>query len=69
MKFQNSEGFHHVLDQCCHFPAAISTKADVFHHAFFKPCHIVPNAAIPFLFHHAFSEHFIMLFPNSAVFF
>ena len=24
---------------------------------------------IPFLFHHAFSKHFIMLFPNPAVFF
>ena len=40
-----------------------STKADVFRHAFFKPC------CIPFLFHHAFSEHFIILFPNPAVFF
>ena len=46
-----------------------STKADMFHHAFFKPCHIFLNAAIPFLFHHAFSKHFIMLFPNPAVFF
>ena len=46
-----------------------STKADVFRQAFFKPCRIFPNAAIPFLFHHAFSEHFITLFPNLAVIF
>ena len=59
---QNSEGFHHVPDQCCHFPP----KADVFHHDFFKPCHIFPNAAIPFLFHHAFSKP-CCIFLNPAI--
>ena len=65
MKFQNSIGFHHVPDQCCHFPPK---PTDVFCHAFSKPCHIFPKAAIPFLFHHAFSKHFIMILPTLPFF-
>ena len=45
-----------------------SAKADMFCNAFSKPCRIFPNAAIPFLFHHAFSEHFIMILPTLPFF-
>ena len=65
MKFQNLEGFHHVPDQCCHLPAAIFHQSRCVSSCFFQ---ILPNAAIPFLFHHAFSEHFIMIPPTLPFF-
>ena len=46
------------------FQLPFSTKADMFRHAFFKPCRIFLNPAIPSLFHHAFAAHFTMICPT-----
>ena len=58
MKFQNSEGFHHVPDQCCHFPP----KPMCFIMLFSNPA--VSFRTLPFL------SSFTMHFPNiSSCFF
>ena len=52
MKFQNSEGFHHVPDQCCHFPPKLMCFVMLF-----------PNPAV-FFQTLPFLSSFTMLFLN-----
>ena len=69
MKFQNSEGFHHVPDQCCHFPPKPTCFIMLFQTLPYlsECCHSFPLSPCIFrTFHRAFSQPF-RIFLNPAI--